>query len=109
VTGGQPNRVIFYITADGRLNVGVFFQVINLWLSQRAMAELFGVKTPAVSRHLKNIYESGELTPEATISKMEQFKPREEGRFLASTSSLASNRIWDTIRTLTVVRWRSVS
>lgn len=35
------------------------------------MAELFGVKTPAISRHLKNIYESGELTPGATISKIE--------------------------------------
>ena len=35
------------------------------------MSELFGVKTPAISKHLKNIYESKELSPEATISKME--------------------------------------
>lgn len=35
------------------------------------MSELFGVKIPAVSKHLKNIYESKELIPEATVSKME--------------------------------------
>lgn len=68
---GQPNRVILYTTPDGKVTVDVFFQADNFWLPQRAMAELFSVKTPAISRHLKNIYESGELTPEATLSKME--------------------------------------
>lgn len=68
---GQPNRVILYTTPDGKVTVDVFFQADNFWLPQRAMAELFGVKTPAISKHLKNIYESGELTPEATLSKME--------------------------------------
>jgi len=67
----QPNRIVLYTAADGKVTVDVFFQCDNFWLPQRAMAELFGVKTPAVSKHLKNIYESGELTPQATISKME--------------------------------------
>ena len=67
----QPNRIVLYTAADGKVTVDVFFQGDNFWLPQRAMAELFGVKTPAVSKHLKNIYESGELTPQATISKME--------------------------------------
>jgi len=68
--GGQ-NRVILYTTADGKVTVDVFFARDNFWLTQRAIAELFGVRTPAVSRHLKNIYASGELTREATVSKME--------------------------------------
>jgi len=42
-----------------------------MWLTQKAQAELFGVKVPAINKHLKNIFDSGELTPEATISKME--------------------------------------
>jgi hypothetical protein len=68
--GGQ-SRVILYTTADGKVTVDVFFARDNFWLTQRTIAELFGVRTPAVSRHLKNIYASGELTREATISKME--------------------------------------
>lgn len=67
----QPNRIVLYTAADGKVTVDVFFQADNFWLPQRAIAELFGVKTPAISKHLKNIYESGELTPMATISKME--------------------------------------
>jgi hypothetical protein len=65
------NRVILYTTADGKVTVDVYFARDNFWLTQRTIAELFGVKTPAISRHLKNIYSSGELTREATISKME--------------------------------------
>ena len=67
----QPNRIVLYTAADGKVTVDVFFQADNFWLPQRAMAELFGVKTPAISKHMKNVYESGELTPQATISKME--------------------------------------
>ncbi|MGC9261377.1 MAG: virulence RhuM family protein [Phycisphaerae bacterium] len=67
----RQSRVILYTTPDGRVTVDVFFARDNFWLTQRTMADLFGVKTPAVSKHLKNIFDSGELVPEATISKME--------------------------------------
>ncbi|MGB4115525.1 MAG: virulence RhuM family protein [Polaromonas sp.] len=67
----QPNKIVLYTAADGKVTVDVFFQSDNFWLPQRAIAELFGVKIPAISKHLKNIYDSGELTPMATISKME--------------------------------------
>jgi len=70
-TKGKQNRVILYTAADGKVTVDVFFARENFWLTQRAMADLFGVKTAAISRHLKNIYESSELTQEATLSKME--------------------------------------
>lgn len=43
----------------------------TIWCTQKAMGQLFGVGVPAVSKHLKNIFEEGELSPEMTISKME--------------------------------------
>ena len=43
----------------------------TIWLTQKAMAELFDVEVPAISKHLANIYADGELQPDATVSKME--------------------------------------
>ena len=58
-------------SADGKVMANVLFANDTFWLTQSVMSELFGGKTPAVSKHLKNIYESKELIPEATVSKME--------------------------------------
>ncbi len=65
------NRVILYTASDGKVTADVFFAQDNFWLTQRTMAELFGITIPSVSRHLKNIYESQELSPESTVSKIE--------------------------------------
>ncbi len=65
------SEIVLYQTPDGKVTVNVLFAQDNFWLTQRTMADLFGVKIPAVSRHLKNIYASGELAHEATVSKME--------------------------------------
>lgn len=54
---------------DGRVQVVVKDETI--WATQKAMAQLFGVGVPAISKHLKNIYAESELTEAATISKME--------------------------------------
>ncbi|KUK52446.1 MAG: Toxin-antitoxin system, toxin component, Fic family [Desulfotomaculum sp. 46_296] len=43
----------------------------TIWLTQKAMAELFGVQTPAISKHLKNIFKEGELDEKVVVSKME--------------------------------------
>ncbi|MEG1748063.1 MAG: hypothetical protein RR249_00050 [Tannerellaceae bacterium] len=43
----------------------------TIWLTQKAMSELFDVEVPAISKHLANIYSDGELQPDATVSKME--------------------------------------
>ena len=70
----EPNetgRVVLYTTDDGKVTVDVFFANDNFWLTQKSMSELFGVNIPSVSRHLKNIYGSGELAREATVSKIE--------------------------------------
>jgi hypothetical protein len=68
---GQPNRIVLYNAADGKVTVNVVFANDNFWLPQQAMAELFGVGKAAISKHLKNIFESGELTEAAVVSKME--------------------------------------
>lgn len=65
------NQVILYTGADGKVMANVLFANDTFWLTQSVMSELFGVKIPAISKHLKNVYESKELSPEATVSKME--------------------------------------
>jgi len=65
------NQVILYTAADGKVMANVLFANDTFWLTQSVMSELFGVKIPAISKHLKNIYESKELSLEATVSKME--------------------------------------
>ena len=55
--------------ADGKVQVVIKNE--TLWCTQKAMAQLFGVGVPAISKHLKNIFAEGELNPDTTISKME--------------------------------------
>ena len=55
--------------ADGKVQVVIKDE--TLWSTQKAMAQLFGVGVPAISKHLKNIFAEGELNPDTTISKME--------------------------------------
>lgn len=69
----QEQDFVFYEGNDGKVKIAVWVDNINdtIWMTQKAMAELFGVQTPAISKHLKNIFESGELSENTTISKME--------------------------------------
>lgn len=53
------------------ISINAVIRCDALWLSQKSMAELYGVQVPAVSKHLKNIFEEGELGPNVVISKME--------------------------------------
>lgn len=55
--------------ADGKVQVVIKEE--SLWCTQKAMAQLFGVGVPAISKHLKNIFEEGELSREVVVSKME--------------------------------------
>src|SRR5688572_1908307 len=68
------SEFLLYTARDGAVKVGVLFRDETAWLTQKALAELFGVGVPAVNKHLKNILESGELEPTATISKMEMVR-----------------------------------
>ena len=64
-------EVLLYSDESGKEYISVVFKDETFWLTQKAMAELFGVNVPAVSKHLQNIYEEGELERSSTVSKME--------------------------------------
>ena len=64
-------EILLYSDDSGKEFINVVFKDETFWLTQKAMAELFDVNVPAVSKHLRNIYEENELTRDATISKME--------------------------------------
>lgn len=68
----QKHDIVFYQIDDTNVCVSVYFENETFWLTTKAMAELFGVKTQAITKHLGNIYEEEELTREATCSKKEQ-------------------------------------
>lgn len=67
----EPSKIVLYQAADGKVSVNVLFARDNFWLTQKVMADLFGVKPPAVSKHLKNIFASGELVESAVVSILE--------------------------------------
>ena len=62
---------IVYTEPDGDIKVRATIANDTIWLTQKAMSELFGVNAPAISKNLDNIYENGELVQGSTISKME--------------------------------------
>lgn len=64
-------RTIQYEMPNGIGTVEVVVKDETLWCTQKAMAQIFGVGVPAISKHLNNIYVEGELQKEATVSKME--------------------------------------
>lgn len=68
----QKHDIVFYQIDDTNVCVSVYFENETFWLTTKAMAELFGVKSQAITKHLGNIYEEEELTREATCSKKEQ-------------------------------------
>lgn len=67
----KSKDILLFNTTDQKVNVSVYFQNGTFWLTQKAMAELFGVGVPAVSKHLKNIFETEELQQNSVISILE--------------------------------------
>ena len=63
----MESNIILYTTDSGNVNVQVQYEDGTFWLTQKRMAELFGVEVPTINYHLKEIYNSGELAEEATI------------------------------------------
>ena len=64
-------QFLLYNMPDAEGKVQVVIKEETLWCTQKAMAQLFGVGVPAISKHLKNIFEEGELNREVVVSKME--------------------------------------
>jgi len=67
----HPKQLLLFTTPNEKVSVSVTFKDGTFWLSQKAIAALFGVKVPAISKHLKNIFETGELDQATVVSKME--------------------------------------
>lgn len=63
--------MLLYNTPKGGVKVEIYLQNENIWLTQQKIADLFGVQRPAVTKHLRNIFDTGELIEEAVCSKME--------------------------------------
>ena len=64
-------QFLLYSMPDSEGKVQVVIKNETIWCTQKAMAQLFGVGVPAISKHLKNIFEEGELDKEVVVSKME--------------------------------------
>ena len=69
----EIQRTLLYIGDEGEVSMDVIVdpKMETFWATQKTMAEVFNVKVPAISKHLKNIFEEGELQKNSVVSKME--------------------------------------
>jgi hypothetical protein len=68
---GNENNIVFYTDEEGNTKVEVVLQNEDVWLNVNAIAKLFDVQRPAITKHINNIYNENELEEESTCSKME--------------------------------------
>lgn len=66
----KESRFILYASPDGQVKVDVFVQDETVWLTQKKMADLFGIETHTVNYHIKEIFDSGELKEDSVIRKI---------------------------------------
>ena len=71
----EDNKLIIYKNNDGNIIVDAIYKDETLWLSQKGMSKVFNVGVPAISKHLKNIFEENELDKNSVVSKMEITAP----------------------------------
>jgi prophage maintenance system killer protein len=67
----MENKIVLYKSPSGKIDLKVSFDGKTVWLTQDQIALVFGVNRPAITKHLKNIFESGELNENSVCSKME--------------------------------------
>lgn len=75
VEGMSKGEIIIYQTADGNTSLDVKLEQGTIWLNQKQIAELFGTKRPAITKHLKNIFLSGELEENSVCFFLEPTTP----------------------------------
>ncbi len=78
----NTSEIILYTTPQGDIKLEVIVQDETVWLTQKAIGELFGVAKSTISEHLTNIYQSGELEKESTVRKIRTVQ-NEAGREVA--------------------------
>ncbi|VVH61358.1 Putative DNA-binding protein in cluster with Type I restriction-modification system [uncultured Gammaproteobacteria bacterium] len=71
----NATEIVLYTTPDGTIKIDTIFQDETIWLTQAKMAELFDIKRSAITKHLKNIFESGELDKKVVGSILEHTTP----------------------------------
>ena len=67
----NQGEFLLYRSETGNIKVDVYFQNETVWLTQKALTKLFGVQRPAISKHLKNIFDSKELVADSVCSILE--------------------------------------
>ena len=95
----NQSEIVLHTTTDGKVKIDTIFQNETIWLTQAKMAELFDVNVPAISKHISNIYEEGELQKKATISKMETVQ-------LEGSRQIARNRDFYNLDAIIAVGYR---
>ena len=80
---------LLYDAPDSTAQVQVVVRDETIWMTQKAMATLFDVNVPAISKHLKNIFDSGELNEQVVVSKMEI--PTQHGAITGKTQNIETN------------------
>jgi hypothetical protein len=71
VANNSFTEFLLYTTPNGKVKLEIFLRDENIWLTQQNIADLFGVQRPAITKHLKNIFETGELKEEVVSSILE--------------------------------------
>lgn len=84
-TQDQTTDFLLYTAPNGEIKVEVLLSNETIWLTQERMAELFGVQRPAITKHLKSIFESGELQEELVCSILEH--TTEHGAIIGKTQT----------------------
>jgi hypothetical protein len=85
----ELTEFLLYTSPNGDIKVDVFLQNETIWLSQKKIADLFDVGVPAISKHLKNIFESGELDEKVVVSILEI--PTQHGAIKGKTQNIKTN------------------
>ena len=68
--GNKKNsNIIFYEGNDTSLRIKTIIEDNNVWLTQKQLAELYGVTTPTINEHIKNVFEEGELERQSVVAK----------------------------------------
>ncbi|GAL87247.1 hypothetical protein MYP_4477 [Sporocytophaga myxococcoides] len=67
----KESEIFFYKGDDGSIKIEVFYQDETFWMTQKSLGDLFGVQRPAITKHLKKIFESGELQEDSVSSILE--------------------------------------
>lgn len=79
----KESEIIFYQGDDGNVKIEVFYHDETFWMTQKKISELFGVQRPAVTKHLSNIFKSGELNEDSVSSILEH--TAEDGKTYKTT------------------------